>query len=106
MSIELLIFGMMLVTFIPRYLPFALAGRIKLPARVKSALDFVPIAVLTAIIVQVTLVRDGIVELSLTNFHLPAVLSAAVIAHFTRHLFGAIGVGLFVYAALRIFIGG
>ena len=106
MSIELLIFGMMLVTFIPRYLPFALAGRIKLPARVKSALDFVPIAVLTAIIVQVTLVRDGIVELSLTNFHLPAVLTAAVIAHFTRHLFGAIGAGLCVYAALRIFIGG
>ena len=106
MSIELLIFGMMLVTFIPRYLPFALAGRIKLPARVKSALDFVPIAVLTAIIVQVTLVRDGIVELSLTNFHLPAVLTAAVIAHFTRHLFGAIGACLCVYAALRIFIGG
>ena len=26
MSIELLILGMMLVTFIPRYLPFALAG--------------------------------------------------------------------------------
>ena len=106
MSIELLILGMMLVTFIPRYLPFALAGRIQLPARVKSALDFVPIAVLTAIIVQVTLVRDGSVELSLTNFHLPAVLSAAAVAHFTRHLFGAIGAGLCVYAALRIFIGG
>jgi len=102
----LLIFLMALVTFVPRYLPFALAGRLKIPDTMEQALGFVPIAVLTAIVAQTALVRDGSIDLSLGNHHAIATLAAFVVAVWTRHLFATIGVGLLVFALLRILLPG
>jgi len=102
----LLIFLMALVTFVPRYLPFALAGRLKIPDTMERALGFVPIAVLTAIVAQTALVRDGSIDLSLGNHHAIATLAAFVVAVWTRHLFATIGVGLLVFALLRILLPG
>ena len=102
----LLIFLMALVTFVPRYLPFALAGRLKIPDTMERALGFVPIAVLTAIVAQTALVRDGSIDLSLGNHHAIAMLAAFVVAVWTRHLFATIGVGLLVFALLRILLPG
>jgi len=98
----LLIFLMALVTFVPRYLPFALAGRLKIPDTMEQALGFVPIAVLTAIVAQTALVRDGSIDLSLGNHHAIATLAAFLVAVWTRHLFATIGVGLAVFLVLRI----
>ena len=98
----LLIFLMALVTFVPRYLPFALAGRLKIPVTMERALGFVPIAVLTAIVAQTALVRDGSIDLSLGNHHAIATLAAFLVAVWTRHLFATIGVGLAVFLVLRI----
>ncbi len=55
----LLIAGMAVLTFVPRYLPFALAGRLTIPPLVRSALSYVPIAVLTAIVAQASLMRGS-----------------------------------------------
>lgn len=96
-----LILGMMAVTFLPRYLPYALAHRVKLPPLLVSALEYVPIAVLTAIIVQVTLVRDGAINFGPANPHLLAALAAAITAAISRHLFLTISVGLGVYVLAR-----
>ena len=93
----LLIFLMALVTFLPRYLPFALAGRLKIPNTMEQALGFVPIAVLMAIIAQTALVRDGSIDLTWGNHHALATLVAFVVAVWTRHLFATIGVGLLVF---------
>jgi len=101
MSIWLLILGMALVTFLPRYLPFALAGRISLPPLLVAALDYVPIAVLTAIIVQTALIRDGTVNLNLDNHHLLAALAATVTALVSRKMFLTIAVGLICYLLAR-----
>ena len=65
----LLIALMALVTYLPRALPLAFAGRVRLPAALERGLEFVPIAVLTAIIAQTALVRDGALDLSLHNHH-------------------------------------
>ncbi len=101
MSIWLLIVGMALLTFVPRYLPFALAGRIKLPPLLVAGLEYVPIAVLTAIIVQVALVRDGAVSLGVDNPHMLAAAAATVTALLSRSLFMTIGVGLLCYGLVR-----
>ena len=100
----LLIFLMALVTFVPRYLPFALAGRLKISGTMERALGFVPIAVLTAIVAQTALVQDGSIDLSLGNHHAIATLAAFVVAVWTRHLFATIGVGLVVFGVLRVLV--
>lgn len=49
-SLVLLIFGMGLVTYIPRMLPMVILKDLKLPARVKRFFDFIPFAILGALI--------------------------------------------------------
>jgi branched-subunit amino acid transport protein len=100
----LLIALMALVTYLPRWLPLALAGRVRLPPPLERALDFVPVAVLTAIIAQSALIRDGALDLSLNNYHAIAALVAFVVALLTRHLFITVVAGLACFAALRVFL--
>lgn len=101
MSIWMLILGMALLTFVPRYIPFALAGRIQLPPLMVMALDYVPIAVLTTIIVQVALVRDGAVSFSPDNHYLVAAVAATVTALISRNMFLTIGVGILCYGLVH-----
>jgi branched chain amino acid efflux pump len=101
----LLIALMALVTYLPRYLPMGLAGRVQLPALLTRGLDFVPIAVLTAIIAQASLVRDGQIDFSLHNYHALAALAAFVAAVATRQLFITIGAGLVCFVLLRVLLG-
>ncbi len=94
----LLIIGMMVLTFIPRYLPIAMAGKFRIPPLLGRALEFVPIAVLTAIISQTSLVHHGKLDIALSNPHLYALIAAIVTAWLTKHTFKTIMVGLIVYA--------
>jgi branched-subunit amino acid transport protein len=96
----LLIALMALVTYLPRALPLAFAGRVRLPAALERGLEFVPIAVLTAIIAQTALVRDGTLDLSLQNHHAIAASVAFAVALLTRHLFLTIVAGLACFALL------
>ena len=59
MDEAILILGMMLVTFSARYPVMAIVGRVELPERMFRALRYVPVAVLTAIIVPELFFRDG-----------------------------------------------
>lgn len=102
MSEWLLIGLMALVTYVPRYLPFAFAGKMRLPGTLEQALDFVPIAVLTAIIAQSAMVRGGELDIGLTNLHAMAAVAAFVAALLWRRLFVTITVGLLCFLALRV----
>ena len=97
-----LIVAMTALTFLPRYIPLALAGKIHIPPLLVQALEFVPIAVLTAIIVQVSLVREGEVMLSTENHYLIASVLAFVTALVSRHLMLTIVVGLVVFSVCRL----
>ncbi len=100
----ILIFGMMVVTFLPRYLPIAMAGKFNIPPLLRQALDFVPIAVLTAIVAQSSLVHNGKIDLSAENIYLYGLLAAIITAYFTKHTFITIVVGLVTYALAFSFI--
>jgi len=99
-----LILGMMLVTFIPRFLPMAMADRFRIPAILRKALEFVPIAVLTAIIAQASLIHNGEFDLSFANAYLYGLVAAFVTALITKHMFKTIVVGLVVYAIAFVII--
>ena len=101
---EWLLIGLMaLVTFLPRYLPFALAGRVRLSPWLEHALGFVPIAVLTAIVAQAAMIRDGAMALQLDNFHALATVVAFAVSLATRHLFLTIISGLGAFVLLKVF---
>ncbi len=100
----LLIALMALVTFLPRYLPFALAGRVRIAPWLEHALGFVPIAVLTAIIAQASLIRDGAMSLEWGNYHALAALVAFAVSLLTRHLFLTIVCGLAAFVLLKLLV--
>lgn len=98
----LLIFAMAAVTYLPRYLPFALAGKVQVPRRLEQALEFVPIAVLTAIIVQTAVFREGQAVLNATNHHALAAIVAFIVALSGRPMFTTIAAGLACFFLLRL----
>ena len=98
----LLIIGMALVTFLPRYLPFGLAGKVVIPPLIARALSFVPIAVLTVIIVQTSFFRQGELSLSLDNHYLLASVIAFFAALFTKQLYWTIFLGLLSFGAMKL----
>ncbi|MEE9444098.1 MAG: AzlD domain-containing protein [Cocleimonas sp.] len=97
----LLIIGMAVLTFLPRYLPFGLAGKVHIPPLMARALSFVPIAVLTVIIVQSAFVREGEIVLSLQNHYLIPTTLSFFVALFTRQLYLTIFIGLVTFALMK-----
>ena len=101
MSNTLFIIGMVVLTFVPRYVPFLLAGKISLPHWAKRSLHYVPIAVLTAIVSQASLIQQGVVHFDVSNHHLLAASVAFLVALTTRHMFLTISIGLVAFALAR-----
>ena len=104
MSIWWLIIAMAAVTYIPRYLPMALAGKLQVPPLLEQALNYVPIAVLSAIIAQAALIRDGQIAIQLSNYHALATLIAFLTALLTRNLSATILIGLISFAAMKLLL--
>ena len=105
MNEVLLILGMALVTFAVRYPPLALVGRLELPERVIRALRYVPVAVLTAIIVPAVLMPQGELDLRLENAYLIAALTAVVVSWRTKNLLLTIVIGMGVFLVWRAVMG-
>lgn len=101
----LLIAGMALVTFGVRYPVLALVGRLQLPEMVLKALRYVPSAVLTAIIVPMITLKDGVFDLRLGNSYLVAGIIAALIAWRTKNLLLTIVLGMAALWGYRLLLG-
>ncbi|MCE2597062.1 AzlD domain-containing protein [Motilimonas cestriensis] len=89
-----LISGMFAVTFLIRFIMFAMAGNLRLPAPLQQALSYVPPAVLTAIIVPSVVLPHGTVELSFSNSYLVAGVVSFFVALISRNLLLTIGLGM------------
>jgi branched-subunit amino acid transport protein len=83
-----------LVTFATRLSFIALLGRVETPPVVSRALRYVAPAVLSAIVFQELLVREGSVHLAWGNERLLAGLVAAGVAWRTRNVLLTIAVGM------------
>lgn len=102
----LLIAGMALVTFTVRYPVLAIFGKLDLPENVMRALRYVPVAVLTAIIVPGMVAPTGTADLSFTNAYLAAGIVAVGIAWYTRKLLPTIVLGMIFFLLWRVLVQG
>lgn len=96
-----LIAGMFAVTFGVRYATLALVARKPLPVLLERALHYVPVAVLTAIIVPAAMMPAGELWLAHNNAHLWAGAAATGVAWRWRALLPTIVVGMAVFFLVR-----
>jgi branched-subunit amino acid transport protein len=89
------------LTFLTRLSFIALAGRWEAPPLFRSALRFVPITVLTAIILPELVMHTGTLDLSPTNPRLLAGLIAIFVAWRTRNTVLTIVIGLMAFWVLQ-----
>ncbi|MEO0395579.1 MAG: AzlD domain-containing protein [Cyanobacteria bacterium P01_A01_bin.137] len=95
----MLLGGMTLVTFLMRYPLLAMSGRLTLPPPLLRALNYVPPAVLTAIIVPTVLMAGDSLWLGVDNPRLMGSLAAIGIGLWKKNLLLTIlsGMGVFLF---------
>ena len=89
------------VTYLPRLLPVLLLSSKKLPPLVEAWLRYVPVAVLSAMLLPSLVVNDGALDFSSSNLFLWAAVPTFLVAWKTRNLFGSVIVGMVVVALAR-----
>ena len=94
MNLWLVILGMTALTFSQRASFLLLPERVQLPEFLKSALRYVPAAVLTAIWAPELLLQKGVLALALENERLLAGVVAIAVAWRYRLTLGTITAGL------------
>jgi len=98
MKYFLLILGMAVITYAIRSAVFVFGERLRFPPLMRTALNFVPVTVLTAIIVPMTLApHGGGAELTWRNSQLVAALVALGVCAVTRKPLLTIAVSLAVF---------
>ena len=106
MSATLTILGMAVITFVVKALVFILGDRVTFSPNLKLALGFVPVTVLTAIMVPMVLAPHGQgLELSWRNPQLVAAVFAVVVCAATKHQLLTILSGLLVFFGWQYFVG-
>jgi branched-subunit amino acid transport protein len=105
---EMSIWGVMVVigvlTFLTRLSFIALAGRWDAPPLFGNALRFVPVAILTAIVVPELVLHTGSLDVSLTNARLLAGLIAIFVAWRTKNTVLTIVIGMAAFWILQAVI--
>lgn len=103
-----MVLGMTVVTFIPRYGLMAVLGRIEMPQPLFRALRFVPPAVLAAIVLPGLVLNQTTSELdiSLTNSFLIAGIVSGLVAWRTRNLLLTIIIGMATLWIWRLLLMG
>ena len=94
-----IILGMAVVTFLPRFLPMVLLSRLNIPEKVKIGFDYIPVAILSAIVFPILFSNEE----GQTGIHPRWLLSAFPVfffSHKKRNLWGSVILGMGVYWGL------
>ncbi|APA84219.1 AzlD domain-containing protein [Paraburkholderia sprentiae WSM5005] len=98
MNYVVLIVGMAAITWLIRAAVFVLGDRLVFPPLLRTALSFVPVTVLTAIIVPMAVSPHGHnAELTWRNPQLVGALAAIIVSALTRRPLLTIAIGLVVF---------
>ncbi|NPV69371.1 MAG: AzlD domain-containing protein [Firmicutes bacterium] len=98
----LVILGMALVTYLTRVSLLVLVGRVSLPAPLMAALRYIPIGIITALVVPAILVVGGKIDVSPANLYIPAALASALIAAKWKNILLAMCGGVAVVVIMRL----
>ena len=93
----LMVIGMGLVTFIPRWAPFFFLSNRKLPEWLVKWLDLIPAAILSALLLPALITTGDPRRLMLMQPELLAAIPTFIFALKTRSLGGTVVVGMFMY---------
>ena len=102
-DVILIIIGMALVTYFTRIGALALFRFIGVPSWLNRWLKYVPVAILTALIVPSLLLPKGYLDLSVNNHYLIAGFIAALVAYKSRNIVATLGLGMGVMFVLKLF---
>jgi len=95
-----IIFGMAVVTFLPRFLPMALLTRWVIPERVKMGLGYIPAAILSAIVFPI-LFFNGRGEVVIQPYSLLSAIPVFIFSWRLKRLWASVILGMLIYWALR-----
>ncbi|MEI9477681.1 MAG: AzlD domain-containing protein [Deltaproteobacteria bacterium] len=98
-DILLLIFGMAVVTFVPRFLPMVLLSRWTFPEKVKWGLEYIPVAVLSAIVFPILFFDRG-GTLGIQPQLLFAAIPVFIFAWKVKSIWGSVVLGMLIYWVL------
>ncbi len=99
LEIFILILGMALVTFLPRFFPMAFLTRRTLSERVKQGLDYFPIAILSAIVFPMLFFNEG-GAFEIQPQHLLSAIPVFIFAGKVKSLWGSVILGMVIYWGL------
>jgi len=104
-SLELLLIfaGMMVVTYLPRALPLTILSKVNLPDFFLKVLQYIPVAILGALLLPSILIQDGSLNISLSNHSLIAAVITCIVAFSFKKLFITIVTGVLSMFLLNYF---
>lgn len=97
MEYLLLLVGMGLVTYIPRWAPLFYLSRRRLPQWFVDWLDLIPVAILGALVLPEIILQGDPRKLDLFNPNLLVALPTFLFALWTRSLGGTVVIGMFLF---------
>lgn len=98
----LIILGMSIVTYFPRALPIIVLSKIQTPQWFMRWLRYIPIAVLSALLVPQILISEDMVNISINNKNLIAAIPCFIIAYKTKNLFITVLTGIITMLLLNL----
>ena len=98
-----MILGMGMVTYVPRWLPLIFLSRRKLPEWLVDWLDFIPVAILSALLAPLLLTSGNVPHLDFGRAELLAAAPTFVVAWWTRSLGGTVLAGMLVFWLIRLY---
>lgn len=99
-----IIAGMALVTCLPRVLPLLVLSRKDIPPGLRRWLEFVPVSVLSALLVPSLLVQNGQLAFRLDNHYLLAAVPAFLVAVKFKNIFLTVFCGIVSLMIIRAYL--
>jgi branched-subunit amino acid transport protein len=94
-----IIVGMAVVTFLPRFLPMALLTKWTIPRKIKLGLEYIPVAILSAIVFPI-LFFDGEGVLGIQPQFLFSAILVFIFAWKVKSLWGSVILGMLIFWGL------
>lgn len=99
------VIGMLAVTYLARLIPMLVLSRLEIPAGFRRWLQFVPVAVLSALLVPNILLQNGGLALRLDNTYLLAAVPTVIVAARFKNIFLTVLCGIICLMLIRLAFG-
>jgi branched-subunit amino acid transport protein len=96
---------MLAVTYLARLIPMLVLSRLEIPAGFRRWLQFVPVAVLSALLVPNILLQNGGLALRLDNTYLLAAVPTVIVAARFKNIFLTVLCGIICLMLIRLAFG-